>query len=95
MKAIVTGGNRGIGLEISKMLVSRGFEVHILSRSGMNELQEGMVSWTVDVSDFEQVIQKAIKEQEDVLRATQKPFVLKASMDGVVRWVGKHRDEES
>ena len=57
MKAIVTGGNRGIGLEISKMLVSRGFEVHILSRSGMNELQEGMVSWTVDVSDFEQVIQ--------------------------------------
>ena len=57
MKAIVTGGNRGIGLEISKMLVSRGFEVHILSRSGMNDLQEGLVSWTVDVSDFEQVIQ--------------------------------------
>ncbi len=57
MKAIITGGNRGIGLEISKMLVSRGFEVHILSRSGIESPQKGIVSWTTDVSDHEKVIQ--------------------------------------
>lgn len=51
MKAIVTGGNRGIGLEISKMLATRGFEVHVLSRSGINPSPNGMIWWTADVSD--------------------------------------------
>ncbi|MHB1015304.1 MAG: SDR family NAD(P)-dependent oxidoreductase [Desulfurivibrionaceae bacterium] len=57
MKAIVTGGNRGIGLEISKMLMTRGFEVHVLSRSGITPPPKGMVSWLADVSDYEQIIQ--------------------------------------
>ena len=56
MKAIVTGGNRGIGLEISKNLLAKGFEVHVLSRSGIETPLKGMVSWTTDVSDYEQVI---------------------------------------
>jgi NAD(P)-dependent dehydrogenase (short-subunit alcohol dehydrogenase family) len=54
MRAVVTGGNRGIGLEISKRLLARGFEVHVLSRSGINSPPEGLVSWTADVSDYEQ-----------------------------------------
>jgi NAD(P)-dependent dehydrogenase (short-subunit alcohol dehydrogenase family) len=57
MKAIITGGNRGIGLEISKNLLSRGYEVHVLSRSGISPVPEGITSWTTDVSDFEQTIQ--------------------------------------
>ena len=57
MKAIITGGNRGIGLEISKMLVARGFEVHILSRSGITPLPQGMVSWEADVSNYDQIIE--------------------------------------
>ena len=56
MKAIVTGGNRGIGLEISKKLLAKGFEVHILSRSGIESPPEGMISWPVDISDYEQTI---------------------------------------
>jgi 3-oxoacyl-[acyl-carrier protein] reductase len=68
MKAIVTGGNRGIGLEISKKLLGRGFEVHVLSRSGIASPQVGMISWTTDVSDYEQTI-KIIEKigQVDVL----------------------------
>lgn len=61
MKAIVTGGNRGIGLEISKKLLARGCEVHVLSRSGINSPPEGIISWTADVSDYEQTIQVADK----------------------------------
>ncbi|MEJ2593216.1 MAG: SDR family NAD(P)-dependent oxidoreductase [Candidatus Thiodiazotropha sp.] len=56
MKAIVTGGNRGIGLEISKILVSRGFEVHLLSRSGLADPPAGMISWQVDVADYDRLI---------------------------------------
>jgi 3-oxoacyl-[acyl-carrier protein] reductase len=57
MKAIVTGGNRGIGLEISKNLLDSGYEVHVLSRSGIDTPPKGMISWTADLSDYEQVIQ--------------------------------------
>jgi len=53
MKAIVTGGNRGIGLEIANILLNRGFEVHVLSRSGIDSPPKGMVSWTTDVGDYE------------------------------------------
>ncbi len=56
MKAIVTGGNRGIGLEISKKLLANGFEVHVLSRSGIDSPPKGMISWSADVADYEQVI---------------------------------------
>jgi 3-oxoacyl-[acyl-carrier protein] reductase len=57
MKAIVTGGNRGIGLAISKKLLAKGFEVHVLSRSGIDSAPEGITSWEVDISDYEQAIQ--------------------------------------
>jgi len=56
MKAIITGGNRGIGLEISKILLSKGFEVHVISRSGITEPPKGMVSWVADVSDYEKML---------------------------------------
>ena len=57
MKAIVTGGNRGIGLEISKKLLAKGFEVHVLSRSGIDPAPAGITSWKTDVSDYEQTVQ--------------------------------------
>lgn len=57
MKAIITGGNRGIGLEISKRLLGRGFEVHVLSRSGIDSPPDGVISWTADLSDYDQTIQ--------------------------------------
>lgn len=56
MKAMVTGGNRGIGLEIAKRLLARGFEVHLLSRSGIASPPEGMISWLADISDYDQLI---------------------------------------
>lgn len=57
MKAIVTGGNRGIGLEISKKLLAKGFVVHVLSRSGIDSVPKGIISWETDISDYEQTIQ--------------------------------------
>lgn len=57
MKAIVTGGNRGIGLAIADRLVKKGYEVHVLSRSGMESVPEGMVSWQTDISDYDQTVQ--------------------------------------
>jgi len=56
MKAIVTGGNKGIGFEITKKLLARGFEVHVLSRSGIDPVPQGVISWTADVSDYDQMI---------------------------------------
>jgi NAD(P)-dependent dehydrogenase (short-subunit alcohol dehydrogenase family) len=57
MKALITGGNRGIGLEIATMVAAKGFIVHILSRSGIREARQGIVSWEADVADYEQTIQ--------------------------------------
>ena len=56
MKAVVTGGNRGIGLEIAKKLRDKQFEVHVLSRTGLDTKQRGMISWKADISDFEQTL---------------------------------------
>lgn len=56
MKAIVTGGNRGIGLAISNKLLKKGFEVHVLSRSGIDSVPEGIISWETDISDYDQTI---------------------------------------
>lgn len=56
MKAIVTGGNRGIGLEITKSLLEKGFEVHVLSRSGIDFSGKNVVSWQADVSDYAQTV---------------------------------------
>jgi 3-oxoacyl-[acyl-carrier protein] reductase len=54
MKAIVTGGNRGIGLNISMQLLARGYEVHSLSRSGLDSAPSGMRCWRADLADYEQ-----------------------------------------
>jgi len=56
MKAIITGGNKGIGLEIAKNLLNRGFEVHVLSRTGIDSPPEGLISWTTDIADFAKTI---------------------------------------
>lgn len=57
MKAIITGGNRGIGLEVSKKLLARGFEVHVLSRSGFDLPSKEITSWIVDVSDYAKTLE--------------------------------------
>jgi len=54
MKAIVTGGNRGIGFEITKQLLDREFEVHVLSRSGIDHPSKKVISWTVDAANYDQ-----------------------------------------
>jgi NAD(P)-dependent dehydrogenase (short-subunit alcohol dehydrogenase family) len=56
VKAIVTGGNRGIGLEITKGLLEKGFEVHVLSRSGIEFSDKKVISWKADVSDYTQTL---------------------------------------
>lgn len=53
MKAIVTGGNRGIGLEITRGLLERGFTVHVISRSGIEHPSEHVVSWRRDLNDWD------------------------------------------
>ncbi|GAB2844165.1 3-oxoacyl-ACP reductase FabG1 [Pseudoduganella ginsengisoli] len=57
MKAIVTGGNRGIGLAISEQLLAKGFEVHVVSRSGIRAAREGIISWEADLSSYDQAMQ--------------------------------------
>jgi 3-oxoacyl-[acyl-carrier protein] reductase len=56
MKAIVTGGNRGIGLAISRKLLAKGFEVHVLSRSGIDPAPDGIIPWEMDMSDYDQAM---------------------------------------
>jgi 3-oxoacyl-[acyl-carrier protein] reductase len=53
MKAIITGGNRGIGFEVAKRLAAKAYDVHVLSRSGLEMPPAGITSWKVDVADFE------------------------------------------
>lgn len=58
MKAIVTGGNRGIGLETSRRLAACGFQVHVLSRTGMAGAAEaGVTDWKVDLADDKRVFE--------------------------------------
>jgi len=56
MKAIITGGNKGIGLEIAKNLLNRGYEVHVLSRTGIDSPPDGIISWKADVADYAKTI---------------------------------------
>ena len=56
MKAIITGGNKGIGLEIAKNLLNRGYEVHVLSRTGIDSPPDGIISWKTDVADYAKTI---------------------------------------
>ena len=55
MKAIVTGGNRGIGLEITNGLLRRGFTVHVLTRSGIEHPSQDVISWCRDLNDWDAV----------------------------------------
>lgn len=61
MKAIITGGNRGIGFEVAKRLAARGYELHVLSRSGLETAPAGITSWKADVADYESM--KAVIDQ--------------------------------
>lgn len=53
MKAVITGGNKGIGLAISKLLILHGFEVHSLSRSNHHSTSQ-IKFWQTDIANFEQ-----------------------------------------
>jgi NAD(P)-dependent dehydrogenase (short-subunit alcohol dehydrogenase family) len=68
MKAIVTGGNKGIGFEITKTLQSYGCEVNVLSRTGVKSPLESVISWQIDIADFNQV--------QTVLNKIGKPDIL-------------------
>lgn len=58
MRAIITGGNKGIGLAITQHLIAHGFEVHNLSRSGFEYFSsEKLNHWPADVSHYEQCSQ--------------------------------------
>lgn len=51
-KAIVTGANRGIGLEVTRQLSARGFHVHQVCRSEPSEQLPGTTIWRVDLRDL-------------------------------------------
>lgn len=57
MRAIVTGGNKGIGLEISLRLIAQGYEVHSLSRTKPAHTIEKLVSWEVDLAHCEHALE--------------------------------------
>ena len=57
MKAIITGGNKGIGFEISKELIAKGFEVHVLSRSEPIEKINNLTWHRVDVRQYSAVLE--------------------------------------
>ncbi|KAG7342046.1 short-chain dehydrogenase [Nitzschia inconspicua] len=64
-RILVTGGNRGLGLEITKEAVSNGATVLVLCRSSNDELEELVGKWNVysgvDVTDTE-AVEKALKK---------------------------------
>ena len=64
--ALVTGGNRGIGLAIAKRLAAAGHKVAITSRSGTADGAEGLLIVTCDVTDTSSV-DAAIDEVEEKL----------------------------
>lgn len=68
-RVLVTGGNRGLGLEITKELVSIGATVLVLCRSSSPELEALVGKWNVysgvDVTDDEAVKKVAKKIKSD------------------------------
>ena len=64
-RVLVTGGNRGLGFEITKEAVSNGATVIVLCRSSNDELEELVGKWNVysgvDVTDTE-AVEKAMKK---------------------------------
>ena len=61
--ALVTGGNRGIGLAISKRLKESGFQVVVGYRSG--DAPEGFSGARLDVSDTQSVDDAIAKIEAD------------------------------
>jgi len=63
-RVLVTGGNRGLGLEITKELVAAGATALVLCRSSSSELEALVGKWNVysgvDVTD-EEAVTKAMK----------------------------------
>lgn len=68
-RVLVTGGNRGLGLEITKELVSIGATVLVLCRSSNPELEAIVGQWNVysgvDVTDTEAVRKAAKRIRSD------------------------------
>ena len=64
--ALITGGNRGIGLAIAKRLAAAGNQVAITSRSGTADGADGLLVVTCDVTDTASV-DAAVDEVEDKL----------------------------
>ncbi|MEM9151576.1 MAG: SDR family NAD(P)-dependent oxidoreductase, partial [Cyanobacteria bacterium P01_F01_bin.3] len=70
-RALVTGGNRGIGFAIAKGLLAAGYELIITSRSledanqAANELGNGVVPIALDIGDdlsIEQAVRSVSKD---------------------------------
>ncbi|KAL9654766.1 hypothetical protein ABK040_008560 [Willaertia magna] len=53
--AIITGGSKGIGLQITKQLISKGIHCITLSRNNISECLTNQYHYCCDVSNFEQV----------------------------------------
>ncbi|MCB1037890.1 MAG: SDR family NAD(P)-dependent oxidoreductase, partial [Acidobacteria bacterium] len=70
-RALVTGGNRGIGEAISRRLAAAGFEVALTYRSRQDEAEAlaeelGARCYAVDMADAEQVRNLARRFQEEL-----------------------------
>ncbi|MEM6714756.1 MAG: SDR family NAD(P)-dependent oxidoreductase [Cyanobacteria bacterium P01_D01_bin.6] len=71
-RALVTGGNRGIGFAISKGLLAAGYEVIITARSlegaqqAASKLGDGVMSIALDVSDDDSIETAAKKLTQDI-----------------------------
>lgn len=68
MKALITGCNRGIGLELAKQLKAKGYEIYAICRTNSDELKaiSNHIFDDVDVTNFNQ-----LKEISDQLKSTK------------------------
>ncbi|MCE1178682.1 MAG: 3-oxoacyl-ACP reductase FabG [Micrococcales bacterium] len=78
-RALVTGGNRGIGLAIAKALEAAGHEVVVASRSG--EAPDGLRAVRCDVGDTESV-DSAFAAAEELLGGPVEIVVANAGVTG-------------
>ena len=72
MKALITGCNRGIGLELAKQLKQNGYEIYAVCRSNSEELKRvtDHIIDSVDLADLSQINDVALKlksEQFDLV----------------------------
>ncbi len=73
MKALITGCNRGIGLELAKQLKSKGFEIFAICRTNSDELKavSNHIFDNVDVTNFTQ-----LKEIANELKAIKFDLII-------------------